>query len=49
MSHEDFGIDSDAKEAIALAIIANDAVAGFDTNIEGATGGKPTVLGKISL
>jgi anhydro-N-acetylmuramic acid kinase len=49
LRHEDFGIDSDAKEAIALAIIANDAVAGFDTNIEGATGGKPTVLGKISL
>jgi anhydro-N-acetylmuramic acid kinase len=49
LSHEDFGIDSDAKEAIALAIIANDAVAGFDTNISGATGGRPTVLGKISL
>lgn len=49
MSHEDFGIDSDAKEAIALAIIANDAVAGFNTNIPGATGGRPTVLGKISL
>ncbi len=48
-SHEDFGIDSDAKEALALAIIANDAVAGFDTNIPGATGGRPTVLGKISL
>lgn len=49
LSHEDFGIDSDAKEAIALAIIANDAVAGFDTNIPGATGGRATVLGKISL
>jgi anhydro-N-acetylmuramic acid kinase len=49
LRHEDFGIDSDAKEAIALAIIANDAVAGFDTNIPGATGGRPTVLGKISL
>ncbi len=49
LSHEDFGIDSDAKEAIALAIVANDAVAGIDTNIPGATGGRPTVLGKISL
>lgn len=49
LSHEDLGIDSDAKEAIALAIIANDAVAGYDTNIPGATGGRPTVLGKISL
>lgn len=49
MSHEDLGIDSNAKEAIALAIIANDAVAGLNTNIPGATGGRPTVLGKISV
>jgi anhydro-N-acetylmuramic acid kinase len=49
MSHEDLGIDSNAKEAIALAIIANDAVAGLNTNIPGATGGRPTVLGKISI
>jgi len=49
MSHEDLGIDSKAKEAIALAIIANDAVAGLNTNIPGATGGRPTVLGKISV
>lgn len=49
MSHEDLGIDSKAKEAIALAIIANDAVAGLNTNITGATGGRPTVLGKISV
>jgi len=49
MSHEHFGIDGKAKEAIALAIIANDAVAGLNTNIPGATGGRPTVLGKISV
>jgi len=49
LSHEDLGIDSNAKEAIALAIIANDAVAGLNTNIPGATGGRPTVLGKISV
>jgi len=49
LTHEDLGINSDAKEAIALAIIGNDAVAGFNTNIPGATGGRPTVLGKISL
>jgi len=49
MSHEDLGIDSKAKEAIALAIIANDAIAGLNTNITGATGGRPTVLGKISV
>lgn len=49
LSHEDLGIDSNAKEAIALAIIGNDAVAGLNTNIPGATGGRPTVLGKISV
>lgn len=49
VSHEDLGIDSNAKEAIALAVIGNDAVAGINTNITGATGGRPTVLGKISL
>jgi anhydro-N-acetylmuramic acid kinase len=49
LSHEDFSIDGKAKEAIALAIIANDAIAGLNTNIPGATGGRPTVLGKISL
>lgn len=49
LRHEHFGIDSKAKEAIALAIIANDAIAGLNTNIPGATGGRPTVLGKISV
>ncbi len=49
LMHEDLGLSTDAKEAMALAIIANDAVAGLNTNIPGATGGRPTVLGKISL
>lgn len=49
LSHEDFNIDGKAKEAIALAIIGNDAIAGLNTNIPGATGGRPTVLGKISV
>ena len=49
LRHEHFSIDSNAKEAIALAIIANDAIAGLNTNIPGATGGRPTVLGKISV
>jgi anhydro-N-acetylmuramic acid kinase len=47
--HEDLAINGKAKEAIALAIIANDAIAGLNTNIPGATGGRPTVLGKISV
>lgn len=46
---EDVGLDNRAKEALAVAIIANDSLAGMPTNIQGATGGRPTVLGKISL
>jgi anhydro-N-acetylmuramic acid kinase len=49
VSHEERGIDSRAKEAIAIAVIANDALLGFETNVTGATGGRPTVLGKISV
>ncbi len=40
---------SEAKEAMAMAMIANDSVAGMHTNVAGATGGRPTVLGKICL
>ncbi|HEX2060302.1 MAG TPA: anhydro-N-acetylmuramic acid kinase [Thermoanaerobaculia bacterium] len=40
---------SEAKEAMAMAMIANDAVVGLITNVAGATGGRPTVLGKICL
>lgn len=47
-SHEDLGIDSDAKEAVAIAILANDALMGHRTNVPGATGGRRTVLGKIN-
>jgi len=49
LRHEDVGIDSKAKEALAIAIIANDSLAGLDTNVHGATGGQPTVLGKVNL
>ncbi len=49
LSHEELEINGKAKEAIALAIIANDTIAGLNTNIPGATGGRPTVLGKISV
>ena len=40
---------SEAKEAMAMAMIANDSVAGLHTNVAGATGGRPTILGKICL
>lgn len=37
------------KEAMAMALIANDSVAGMYTNVGRLTGGKPTILGKICL
>jgi anhydro-N-acetylmuramic acid kinase len=37
------------KEAMAMALIANDTVAGLDTNVASLTGGRATVLGKICL
>ena len=40
---------SEAKEAMAMAMIANDSIAGLHTNVAGATGGRPTILGKICL
>lgn len=40
---------SEAKEAMAMAMIANDSVYGMHTNVAGATGGRPTILGKICL
>lgn len=47
MTHEAVGINSDAKEAIAFALLANDAILGLPTNVPGATGGRPAVLGKV--
>ena len=42
------GIDADAKEAIAFALMAHDSLAGLPTNIPGATGAKRAVpLGKV--
>jgi len=42
------GIDADAKEAIAFALMGHDTLAGFATNIPGATGAERAVpLGKV--
>jgi anhydro-N-acetylmuramic acid kinase len=49
VTHEERGLDSRAKEALAIALIANDSLVGLDTNVSGATGGRPTVLGKVNL
>lgn len=49
MTNEQMGYDSDAKEAVAFAILANECIHGLDNNAPGATGAfHPAVLGKIS-
>jgi anhydro-N-acetylmuramic acid kinase len=48
--HEDFGISSDAKEAMAFALMAQATLEGVSSNVPLATGArKPTILGKIVL
>jgi anhydro-N-acetylmuramic acid kinase len=49
VTHEERGIDSRAKEAMAIAVIASDSLHGCDTNLPGATGGRPASLGKLNL
>jgi anhydro-N-acetylmuramic acid kinase len=45
----EFGIDSDAKEAIAFALLAHATWRRRPSNVPSATGArKPVILGKIS-
>ena len=47
-THEDYGIPGEAKEAIAFAILASEAMYGNTTNLPGATGAREAVvLGKF--
>ena len=47
---EDLGYDSDAKEAVAFAILANEAVFGICNNAPSATGAKHgVVMGRINF
>lgn len=49
-TNEDIGLDSGAKEAVAFALLANEAVSEICNNAPGATGAKQgVVMGKISL
>ena len=44
----DLGLDADAKEAVAFAVLANETVCGHAGNVPCATGAaRATVLGKI--
>jgi anhydro-N-acetylmuramic acid kinase len=48
MRSEIAGIDADAKEAIAFAILANETLRGRPSNLPAATGAKrPVILGKL--
>lgn len=48
--NEDLGFDSNAKEAVAFAILANECIFASCNNAPGATGAShPVVMGKISL
>jgi anhydro-N-acetylmuramic acid kinase len=50
LTHEDFGISNEAKEALAFAILAHATMLGRPSNVPSATGAKrAVVLGKISL
>jgi anhydro-N-acetylmuramic acid kinase len=47
-SSSELGIDADAKEAVAFAILANEAVCGRTANLPAVTGARhPVVLGKF--
>ncbi len=48
--NEDLGFDSDAKEAVAFAVLANECVHGSCNNMPSVTGARhPVVMGKISI
>lgn len=50
LSQEELGFSSDAKEAVAFAVLANEAVSGHANNLPAVTGARASVImGKISL
>ena len=47
---DEYGIESDAKEAVAFAILANEFVAGADSNVPNVTGAsRQVLLGKLTI
>ena len=50
MTNEALGYDSNAKEAVAFAVLANEALFAGSNNVPSVTGARnPVVMGKISL
>jgi anhydro-N-acetylmuramic acid kinase len=50
LTNEDLGLDSDAKEAVAFAVLANECIHGNANNLCAVTGAShPVVMGKISV
>lgn len=49
LTHEEVGMNSDSKEAVAFAVLANDTLLGNPSNLPSVTGAdRPAVLGKIT-
>lgn len=47
---EDYGIDSDTKEALCFAVLAHEAINGVPTSMPGVTGAsRATLLGKLCM
>lgn len=50
LSQEDLGLSSDAKEAVAFAILANETMHKVENNVPNATGAKsPVILGQVTF
>ena len=49
LTQEDINMDSDAKEAVAFAILANETMFGRPGNLTSVTGAPRKILGKINL
>lgn len=50
LTNEDLGLNSDAKEAVAFAVLASECIHGMANNVPSVTGAShPVVMGKISF
>ena len=50
MTNEELGLDGNAKEAVAFAVLANEFCHGVPNNAPRATGAaRPVVMGKLTL